>query len=68
MKAELMRRWPMTSLLEVLKETDLRVGFSEAFHSVATRERLDRATLQPRVLRCLYGFGDQRRTQTCHGG
>ena len=57
MKAELMRRWPMTSLLEVLKETDLRVGFSEAFHSVATREMLDRATLQPRLLRCLYGLG-----------
>ena len=57
MKAELMRRWPMTSLLDVLKETDLRVGFSEAFHSVAAREMLDRATLQPRVLRCLYGLG-----------
>ena len=48
MKAELMRRWPMTSLLDVLKETDLRVGFSEAFHSVASREMLDRTTLQPR--------------------
>jgi TnpA family transposase len=57
MKAELMRRWPMTSLLDILKETDLRVGFSEAFHSVAAREMLDRAALQPRVLRCLYGLG-----------
>ena len=57
MKAELMRRWPMTSLLDVLKETDLRVGFSEACHSVAAREVLDRATLQPCVLRCLYGLG-----------
>jgi TnpA family transposase len=57
MKAELMSRWPMTSLLDVLKETDLRVGFSEAFHSVASREMLDRTILQPRVLRCLYGLG-----------
>lgn len=56
-KAELMSRWPMTSLLDVLKETDLRVGFSDAFHSVASREMLDRTTLQPRVLRCLYGLG-----------
>jgi TnpA family transposase len=47
----------MTSLLDVLKETDLRVGFSEAFHSVASREMLDRITLQPRLLRCLYGLG-----------
>jgi len=56
-KAELMSRWPMTSLLDVLKETDLRVGFTEAFHSVASREMLDRTTLQPRLLRCLYGLG-----------
>ena len=44
-------------LLDVLKETDLRVGFSDAFHSVASREMLDRTTLQPRLLRCLYGLG-----------
>jgi hypothetical protein len=47
MKAELMSRWPMTSWLDVLKEPDLR--------RVASREMLDRTTLQPRVLRCLYG-------------
>jgi TnpA family transposase len=57
LKAELMSRWPMTSLLDVLKETDLRVGFSDAFHSVASREVLDRRLLQPRLLRCLYGLG-----------
>jgi TnpA family transposase len=57
LKAELMSRWPMTRLLDVLKETDLRVGFSDAFHSVASREVLDRHLLQPRVLRCLYGLG-----------
>ena len=28
LKAEVGRRWPMTSLLDVLKETDLRLGFS----------------------------------------
>jgi TnpA family transposase len=57
LKAELMSRWPMTSLLDVLKETDLRVGFSDALHSVASREMRDRTTLQPRLLRCLYGLG-----------
>jgi TnpA family transposase len=57
LKAELMSRWPMTSLLDVLKETDLRVGFSDALYSVASREMLDRTTLQPRLLRCLYGLG-----------
>ena len=29
LKGEVNRRWPMTSLLDVLKETDLRVYFTE---------------------------------------
>ncbi|STU16849.1 Uncharacterised protein [Klebsiella pneumoniae] len=32
----------MTSLLDVLKEADLRIGFSDHFKSVADRENLDR--------------------------
>ena len=44
LKAEVLRRWPMTSLLDMLKETDLRVGFTEAFPSLATREILDYET------------------------
>ena len=57
LKAEVLRHWPMTSLLDILKETDLRVGFTEAFPSLATREILDYAARQPRLLRCLYGLG-----------
>ena len=51
------RRWSMTSLLDVLKETDLRVGFSDVFKSLGTREILDRETLRHRLLLCLYGLG-----------
>jgi hypothetical protein len=57
LKAEVLRRWPMTSWLDMRKETDLRVGFTEVFHSLATREILDGETRQPRVLRGLYGLG-----------
>jgi TnpA family transposase len=57
LKAELLHRWPMTSLLDILKETDLRVGFTSHFHSVSSRETLERATLQRRLLLCLYGLG-----------
>ena len=32
-KTELISRWSMTSLLDILKETDLRVGFTEQFQS-----------------------------------
>jgi TnpA family transposase len=57
LKVEVLRRWPMTSLLDVLKETDLRVGFTHTFRSLASREILDRTTLQQRLLLCLYGLG-----------
>ena len=57
LKTEVGRRWPMTSLLDVLKETDLRVGFTDAFKSLGSRENLDRETLQQRLLLCLYGLG-----------
>jgi len=57
LKTELIQRWPMTSLLDILKEADLRIGFTENFKSVASREALDRETLQKRLLLCLYGLG-----------
>jgi TnpA family transposase len=57
LKADVARRWPMTNLLDVLKETDLRVGFTRAFHSPTPREHLDRDELQYRLLLCLYGIG-----------
>ncbi|WP_072329137.1 MULTISPECIES: hypothetical protein [unclassified Paenibacillus] len=55
LKGEMIRRWPMTSLLDILKEADLRVGFTEQFKSVANREMLDRDTLQKRLILSLYG-------------
>lgn len=57
LKAELMRYWPMTNLLDVLKEADLRLNFTEQFKTVATHERLDRATIQKRLILALYGLG-----------
>lgn len=35
----------MTNLIDILKETDLRVGFSDLFQTLSTRERLDRNRL-----------------------
>lgn len=57
LKVEIGHRWPMTSLLDVLKETDLRMSFTYVFKSLGTREVLDRETLQHRLLLCLYGLG-----------
>ena len=47
----------MTRLLDLLKEADLRIGFTDAFKSLASRETLDHVTLQHRLLLCLYGLG-----------
>ena len=57
LKAAVTREWPMSSLLDFLKEADLRIAFTEAFKSVGAREILDRDTLQRRLLLCLYGLG-----------
>lgn len=57
LKTEMGRRWQMTSLLDILKETDLRVCFTETFKSPTAWESLERAQLQPRLLLCFYGLG-----------
>jgi hypothetical protein len=57
LKTEVGRRWPMTSLLDVLKETDLRVGITDVFKTLASREVMPRERLQERLLLCLYGLG-----------
>lgn len=57
LKGELDRRWPMTSLLDMLKEADLRTAFTSAFQSAGDRVILDPDTLRRRLLLCLYGMG-----------
>jgi TnpA family transposase len=57
LKGEITQRWRMTSLLDILKETDLRVQFTEQFKTTASREMLDSETIQRRLLLCLYGLG-----------
>jgi hypothetical protein len=57
LKAEMGRRWPMMGLLEMLKEADLRIGFTDAFRTVTDHENLPRNVLQQRLLLCLNGLG-----------
>ena len=57
LKDEIATRWPMTNLLDILKEADLRTGFTEHFTTAASREILDPETLQKRLLLCLFGLG-----------
>ncbi len=56
LKTEIEQRWSMTSLLDMLKETDLRVNFTQHFKSVSSRENLKPKVLQKRLLIDLYGL------------
>ena len=57
LRAEVSSRWPMTSLLDVLKEADLRTNLTALFATSATREALPNGVLRKRLLLCLYGLG-----------
>jgi len=57
LKAEVGRRWAMTHLLDVLKEADLRVQFTDEFNTLADRQILPAPTLRKRLLLCLFGLG-----------
>jgi len=57
LKKEMARRWPMTSLLDVLKEVDLRIGFTKSFPTAAARQTLPEDEVSRRLLLALYGIG-----------
>jgi hypothetical protein len=55
-KVELNATWPMTSVLDMVKETDLRLDFTDVLKSPTAYEMLERTVLQPRLLLCLHGI------------
>ncbi len=57
LRADVAARWPMTGLLDVLKEADLRLGFTDLLTTVASRQAFPSDVLQKRLLLCLYGLG-----------
>jgi len=57
LKAELGRRWPMTSLLDMLKEVDLRTEFTTLFRAAGSRQTLPPEEVSRRLLLALFGIG-----------
>jgi hypothetical protein len=45
------------NLINILKECDLQIGFTNLIQTVASRESISRDTLQFRMLLCLYAIG-----------
>lgn len=67
-KAEILRRWPMTSLLDILKEAALDTNFLDVFETSASREALPRETRDERLLLSLYGLGTNAGLKRVAGG
>lgn len=57
LKREISRTWPMTGLLDVLKEAALDTGLLDCFESSASREALPRRVRDRRLLLALYAAG-----------
>lgn len=51
------RQWSTISLIDILKEADLRIGFSKHFQTVASKEVIGQEQLLKRLLLCLYAIG-----------
>ncbi|MBA3723150.1 MAG: Tn3 family transposase [Parachlamydiaceae bacterium] len=54
---EINRRWSTINLIDIVKETDLRINFTQQFHTVVSRESIDKTQLRKRLLLCLYAIG-----------
>ncbi|WP_034999156.1 Tn3 family transposase [Beijerinckia mobilis] len=67
LKSEVTARWPMTSLLDMVKEADLRLNFTDTLKSPTAYESLDRSVLRPRLLLCLHGIGTNAGLQRMAG-
>ena len=57
LKGEIGRRWSDVELIDIIKEVDLRLHFTAAFRTAASRETLEPTALQRRLLLCLFGIG-----------
>lgn len=57
LKREIGQRWSDVELIDIAKEVDLRLNFTSVAITAASREVLDPAVLQRRLLLCLFGIG-----------
>jgi hypothetical protein len=57
LKREIVSRWGVIDLLDVLKEVDYLTGFTNEFTTIATRENIPREQLRRRLLLALFALG-----------
>ena len=57
LKDSINSNWDVISLLDILKEVDLREHFTECFTSSGNREIISRNEIQKRLILCLFAIG-----------
>ncbi len=57
LKNEIEWLWPNNSLLDILKEADLRIGLTQELIRMTDRVAIDPKVLQERLLLCLFAMG-----------
>ena len=57
LKDSIIAKWKVISLLDVLKEVDLRENITNCFNSSGNREIISREEIQKRLILCLFGIG-----------
>ena len=57
LKREIVSRWGVIDLLDVLKEVDYLTGFTNEFTTIATRENIPREQIRRRLLLALFALG-----------
>ena len=56
LKEEVSEKWPSISLLDILKETELRLDLTSGFTSVASKEVIPKNELQYKILLCIFAL------------
>lgn len=54
---EIVRRWESINLIDILKESDLFINFTDQMETIARIKKLDPLEFRKRLLLCLYGIG-----------
>ncbi len=57
LKREIVETWPMTPMMDILKETALDTRLLECFKTISQYQNLDKSTLNNRLILALYGLG-----------
>ncbi len=57
LKTEILRRWGVIGLLDMLKESAMLTSCLDCFQSTGSREAIDPELLHKRLLLCIYGMG-----------